>query len=163
MRTLAYGLSSAVGKSRQHAVKMYTDASFNSEPETSRSFGGNFLFVDESPVAWRPKGQATVAKSTCESEYIACSDAASHLLWAIQALSDLKARLTELPVLQCDNQPAIALTSDAKINSRTKHISVHFHFVPPWIGIKFVVTYIYSKENIRRGINGQDIIVDLQR
>lgn len=74
-----------------------------------------------------------VAKSTCEAEYMACPYACNHLIWTKLFVNELNnANSADNVVKYClltDNQPALWLIRDSRINARSKHIAVHFHFV----------------------------------
>lgn len=129
-------------------LEIFSDASYNTDPDTARSFGGYVVLLNGIIVAWSAKRQKSAGKSTCEVEYMAASSAASHLLWTIQALRDLDFRLRELPILHCDNQPALSLMNEARVNSRTKHIAVHFHFVRQHIGTEYTVQHIPTADNL---------------
>lgn len=152
LRYIRYTADYSLKFTRTHSgipmtLEIYMDASFNQEPHRVRSFAGYVMMLDRCPVAWSSKRQATVAKSTAEAEYVAIATAASHLLWSITAMKDLGVR-HELPVLRCDNEPAIHLTSDARINTRMKHIAVHYHFVRERIGLDFTVNQVASEANL---------------
>lgn len=53
-----------------------------------------------------------------------------------------------MPTLFCDNQPAVDLCSNERINTRTKHIAVHYHFVRERNGKIFTVKHVPSEKNI---------------
>ncbi|KAK4081277.1 uncharacterized protein Triagg1_2809 [Trichoderma aggressivum f. europaeum] len=62
-------------------LEVYADASYNSDPDTAKSVRAYVVQLNGSTIAWSAKKQKTVARSTCEAECMACSDAASQLLW----------------------------------------------------------------------------------
>jgi hypothetical protein len=109
---------------------MYADASFNSDPDKAKSFSGYTMKVNRSTISWSSKRQSCVARSTGEAEYMAASRAASHLVWARQALSELTGTgVKPTSDLLVDNEAAESLMKDNKISDRLKHINVHFYFV----------------------------------
>ena len=61
------------------------------------------IMVNGSPVAWRSKRQTSVAKSTTEAEYIACSKAACELIWLSDLLTDAGLLEEEGPILSTNN------------------------------------------------------------
>lgn len=111
------------------AVTMFSDASYGTDPDNGKSFSGYILKVNGCTLAWSSKRQSCVARSTCESEYMAASHAASHLVWTKQALSELLPSGPTSYRLLVDNEPAMSLIRDRKVNQRSKHINVHYHFV----------------------------------
>ena len=57
-------------------VNSYTDASFQTDRDDSRSQSGFVFILNGGAVSWRSSKQDTVADSTTEAEYIAASEAA---------------------------------------------------------------------------------------
>lgn len=52
-------------------------------------------------------------------------------------------------ILITDSQPAIALTKDARINVRSKHIGIHFHFVrEKYLSGDYEIEYTSSASNL---------------
>ena len=54
----------------------YTDASFQTDQDDSRSQSGYVFLLNGGAVSWKSSKQSTVADSATEAEYIAASDAA---------------------------------------------------------------------------------------
>ena len=54
----------------------YTDSSFQSDPDDSRSTSGFLFTLNGGAVSWKSSKQPTTADLTTEAEYIAVSDAA---------------------------------------------------------------------------------------
>jgi hypothetical protein len=79
-------------------------------------------------VSWASKKQNSVALSTAEVEYIAVGHCCAHLLWMRQTLRDYGYKLTKVPLL-CDNESAIRMADNPVEHSRTKHISIRYHFL----------------------------------
>ncbi|XP_070049076.1 secreted RxLR effector protein 161-like [Nicotiana tomentosiformis] len=88
----------------------YTDASFSSDRDDSKSISGYVFTLNGGAVSWKSSKQATVVDSVTEVEYIAASEAAKEAIW-------MKTLLTELGMvpsikgavsLLCDNTGAIA-------------------------------------------------------
>jgi transposase InsO family protein len=131
-------------------VTMYADASFNTDPDNAKSFSGYIMKVNGSTISWSSKRQSCVARSTCEAEYMAASRAASHLVWARQALGELIGiGVKPTSDLLVDNEPAESLIKDNKISDRSKHIDVHFHFVRErFIKGEYQVRHVASKDNL---------------
>ena len=65
-------------------VSVWSDADWASDKATRRSVSGHLVTIGKSPVSWGSKRQHTVAMSSCESEYMAMSEAAKSGLYVIQ-------------------------------------------------------------------------------
>ena len=58
-------------------VNGYVDASFDTNPDDSKSQTGYVFTLNGGAVSWCSSKQSVVAGSTCEAEYIAASEAAN--------------------------------------------------------------------------------------
>ena len=127
---------------------MFADASYASDPDTARSVGGYILQLGpKGTVSWSSKKQSCVAKSTCETEYMACSYAASQLVWTTKALKEFG--FTCKSTLCTDSQSAIPIIKDHRINTRTKHIAVHYHYTREHHAKgSFTVVHVPSASNL---------------
>ncbi|KAK8694419.1 hypothetical protein V6N13_071972 [Hibiscus sabdariffa] len=97
-------------------IKGYTDASFQTDKDDSRSQSGFVFCLNGGAVSWKSSKQDTVAESTTEAEYIATSEAAKEAVW-------IKKFITELGVipsiadgvdLYFDNNGAIAQAKEPR-------------------------------------------------
>ena len=70
-------------------VRCYTDASFNTDKDDSKSQSGYLFTLNGGAIAWKSSKQSVVALSTTESEYIAASEAAQKVGWMKKFISDL--------------------------------------------------------------------------
>ena len=59
------------GGDEELVVKGYVDASFDSDPDDSKSQTGYMYMLNGGAVSWCSCKQSVVAGSTCEAEYIA--------------------------------------------------------------------------------------------
>ena len=64
------------GVEEELSVKCYTDASFQTDRDDSKSQLGFVVMINSSVVPWKSSKQDVVAQSTTELEYIAASEAA---------------------------------------------------------------------------------------
>eukprot|EP00955_Chlamydomonas_euryale_P105890 365665-Chlamydomonas_euryale.AAC.24 len=78
-------------------------------------------------VAWQSRMQPTVAKSTCEAEYIAAAAAIFEALALRKLVMELHTSIRVMPLL-CDNNGALAVLKKPIGMPRTKHIDVAYHF-----------------------------------
>ena len=79
-------------------------------------------------VNWCSKRQATVARSSTESEYVALSAAAQECIWLRRLLQDFGLGDNKPTTIFEDNTGAIELSKNPKFHNRTKHIDVAHHF-----------------------------------
>ncbi|GJW94502.1 zinc finger, CCHC-type containing protein [Tanacetum coccineum] len=80
-------------------------------------------------VGLSTKKQATVALSSCESEFIAATTAATQALWLKRLLSKLTQSQEEKVTIKVDNKSAIALMKNPVFHGRSKHIDTKYHFI----------------------------------
>ena len=70
-----------------------------------------------------------MSRSSTEAEYRALATTTAELSWLCIWFKELKMLLSHVPVLWCDNNSAIALSTNPVFHSRTKHIEVDYHYV----------------------------------
>nr|GEZ12561.1 reverse transcriptase domain-containing protein [Tanacetum cinerariifolium] len=73
--------------------------------------------------------QATAALSSCESEFIAATAAATQALWLKRLLSKLTNIEEDKVTIKVDNKSAIALMKNPIFHERSKHIDTKYHFI----------------------------------
>jgi len=123
---LVYG-----GLEEDLCVKCYTDASFQTDRDDSRSQSGYVFIMNGGAIAWKSSKQNVVAQSTTESEYVAASEAAQEAAWMKKFIADLGV----VPAIQdpieifCDNEGAIAQAKEPRSHHSTKHILRRFHYI----------------------------------
>ena len=64
------------GGDKEHVVNSFVNASFDTDPDDSKSQTGYIFIFDGGAVKLCSSKQSVVARSTCEAEYIAASEAA---------------------------------------------------------------------------------------
>ena len=109
----------------------FTDSSFQSDHDDSRSVSGYIFTLNGGAICWKSFKQHTVADSVYETEYIAASDAVKEAMWLRKFINKLGvAPSLDGPVLlYCDSTGAIAQAKEPKAHQRTKHILRHFHLI----------------------------------
>lgn len=70
-----------------------------------------------------------MARSSTGAEYSALAIAAAEVLWLQQLLRDPHVYLKSPTTAHCDNIGALYLAHNPLMHSRTKHISIDYHFV----------------------------------
>ncbi|KAI3780227.1 hypothetical protein L2E82_10198 [Cichorium intybus] len=75
--------------------------------------------------------QETVADSTCESEYIAASEASKEAAWLKNFIGDLGVvpSIQEPVELFCDNEGVVALTKEPRDHGKSRHIERKYHYI----------------------------------
>jgi histone deacetylase 1/2 len=100
-------------------------------------------------IAWHARKQATVSRSSTESEYKAVANATAKIIWVQSLLKELGISQNRNPILWCDNIGATYFSSNPVFHARTKHIEVDFHFVRERVARKQLqIKFIFSKDQI---------------
>jgi transposase InsO family protein len=124
--TLFHGIAFTPGPLH---LSVYSDADWAGDPDDRRSTSGLLVYLGSNPITWSAKKQATVSRSSTESEYRALASASAEVCWLRTLLKDLAIFLSQPPILWCDNVSALAIASNPVFHARTKHIEVDFHFI----------------------------------
>jgi len=106
----------------------YTDADGASQ-EHRCAISGYAFIINGGAVSWSSRKQELITLSTAEAEYIATTHAAKEAIWLRNFIGEVFTPLTEPTTLHCDNQSAIAITTNGNYHARTKHIDIHYHFI----------------------------------
>ena len=99
------------GGDKELVVNGYVDASFDIDPDDSKSQTGYVFILNGGAVSWCSSKQSVVAGSTCEAEYIAASEVTNEGVWMKELISDLGVIPSASGPMKifCDNTRAIAL------------------------------------------------------
>jgi hypothetical protein len=116
------------GRGGDSVVTGFSDSDYAGDIESGRSTTGFVFCIKDSPITWFSKKQPTVALSNTEAEYRALSEATRETVWLQNLLSDLDASPTQPVQILCDNESSIRLAHNPVFHSKTKHITVHYHF-----------------------------------
>ena len=115
---------------------------FKKDPDTAissaKSRTGYIVKLGECPLIWKSQLQATIALSTAESEYYALSQAMRVLLPIRALVIEMVSMITFPRHLQVltntftatvyeDNTSALALATEQRLTSRTRHYHVRYH------------------------------------
>ena len=77
------------GGDKEVDVNGYVDASFDTDPDDSKSQTGYVFILNGGAVSWCSSKQSVVAGSMCDAEYIAALEAANEEVWMKEFISDL--------------------------------------------------------------------------
>ncbi|KAK8510326.1 hypothetical protein V6N12_073397 [Hibiscus sabdariffa] len=123
------------GGKEQLSIKGYTDASFQTDKDDSRSQSGFVFRLNGGAVSWKSSKQDTVADSTTEAEYIAASEAAKEAVWIKKFVTELGVvpSISDALELYCDNNGAIAQAKEPRSHQRSKHILRRFYLIREFV------------------------------
>jgi len=112
-------------------VKGYVDASFNTDPDDSKSQSGYVFILNGAAVSWRSSKQRVIAASTTEAEYVAASEAAQEGAWLKKFTTELGVIPSALDpmTIYCDNTGTIANAKEPWSHKNSKHIKHRFHLI----------------------------------
>ena len=77
------------GGDKELVVNGYVDASFDTDPDDSKSQTGYMFILNGGAVSWSSSKQSVVAGSTCEAKYIAALEAVNEGVWMKEFISNL--------------------------------------------------------------------------
>jgi len=111
-------------------VEGFSDANWANDTDDRHSICGYVFTLNEGTISWSSKKQSVVALSSTEAEYIGIMHTAKEAIWVHHLLSKLYSPLVlKYPImLYCDNKSAIELVKNATFHSRTKHITIRYHY-----------------------------------
>jgi hypothetical protein len=109
-------------------IVAYSDADFAGEQDTRKSTSGRIIYVFGNVVVWKAKSQSGIAVSSCESEYIAMSEAVKDIMYIKQVLQFFG--YTDLSsVVYGDNLSAVKITKNEAGMTRTRHVDIKYKFL----------------------------------
>ena len=113
---------------KELVINGYVDASFDTDPDDSKSQTGYVFILNGGAVSWRSSNQSVVAGSACEVEYIDASEAENEGVWMKEFISDsgvIPSASGPLKIFY-DNTGAIALAKEPRFHKKTRHIKRRF-------------------------------------
>ena len=125
------GMILVYGGDEELVVSGYTDASFLTDKDDSKSQSGYLFCLNRGAVSWKCSKQDTVADSTMEAEYIVASEATKEVVWIRKFISELGVipSASNPMDLYCDNSCAIAQAKEPRAHQKNKHVLRHYHLI----------------------------------
>lgn len=125
----AYGITCECCEKDNFTLTTYTDADWVGCIDGRKSASGRSLFLGNKLLSWHEKKHESISLSTAEAKYIAVVSCCTQVLWMKQILKDLKVEFSKPISILCENTSAINLSKNPIMHSRTKHISIKYHFL----------------------------------
>jgi hypothetical protein len=127
---LVYG-----GNEEELSIKDYVDASFDTDPDNSKSQTGYVFMLNGGVVSSESCKQDLVAQPTMESEYMAASKAANEGVRVCKFIIELGvfSSMGDPMDILCDNTAAIANTKELRAHFVVKHILQHYHVIRDYV------------------------------
>lgn len=110
-------------------MEAYIDADWDGCIDDWKSTSGDAFFLGDRLVSCHSKKLDSISLSTAEVEYIVAATSFSQMLWMKKILKDIQVDITDPILIRCDNSGAINIEKNLVMHSRTKHISIKYHFL----------------------------------
>ena len=106
----------------------FVGSDYAGDLDSRRSQTGFVFQLNGCTISWKANLQSTVALSTTEAEYMACTEVVKKALWLKGITRELGMNQRTVAVF-FDSQSALHLNKNQVFHERTKHIDVRLHFI----------------------------------
>ena len=106
----------------------FVDSDYAEDLDSRRSQTGYVFQLRGCTVSWKANLQATVALSTTEAEYMACTEVVKEAIW-LKGIAREMGLDQRSVTIHCDSQSALHLSKNQVFHERTKHMNVRLHFI----------------------------------
>ena len=145
--TVGKGLVFDKNKAATSDVVGYVDSDYAGDLDKRRSISGYIFTMCGGAISWKASLQSIAALSTTEAEYIAATEGVKEATW-LRGLAIELGIPQSGTVVHSDSQSAIHLTKNDAYHSKTKHISVKYHYVRDTVAAgEIMVKKVHTSEN----------------
>nr|GEU77962.1 retrovirus-related Pol polyprotein from transposon TNT 1-94 [Tanacetum cinerariifolium] len=137
----------------------FSDADYAGCKYTFKSTSGGAQFLGEKLVSWSSKKHDCTSLSTAEVEYVSLSACCAQVLWIRTQLTDYGFHYNKIPIY-CDSKSAIAISCNPVQHSRTKHITVRYHFIKEHVKKGMIELYFVKTDYQLANIFTKALTVD---
>ena len=110
-------------------IRGISDSDYAKDPETRRSVGGRFVYLQDAPIVTVSRMQGCVTLSVTEAELVEATNCAQDMLFAMRIVESMGLKVKKPMLLQTDNKGAKDLTHNLSAGGRTRHIDVRYMFL----------------------------------
>lgn len=152
VNTIDYAID--LSKCSDDMFSCFTDASYASDRDSRKSFGGFIVFLGGVPISWGCKKQSMVTLSTMHAEYVAMTKAVIELHWLARIYDHyiFHSDGYRLPITYCDSQAAIDYCKNELESNAHKQMDIKYKFLRGWLRKKY-----FELRNISTTYNVADI------
>ncbi|KAG9444532.1 hypothetical protein H6P81_015872 [Aristolochia fimbriata] len=139
-------------------IHAFSDADWAGNPDDRRSTTGYSVFLGGNLVSWSSRKQPTVSRSSAEAEYRALASTMSEISWLLQLMQEVHVRISQAPMVWCDNISATFIAANPVFHARTKHIELDYYFVRERIAkgalqVKYIPTMDQVSDIFTKGLS----------
>lgn len=128
--TIDLKLTYAPDRMTSELFTTFSDADHGRNKDNGRSTSACVVKMGGGAVSWSSKQQTSVARSTCEAEYVSAASAGSEILWLRNLFTELGYSLDNKPsMLFVDNQSAISVAKNPEHHGRMKHLDLAHYWL----------------------------------
>ena len=145
--TVNQGLVFDRNKVISNDVVGFVDSEYGGDCDRHRSLSRYIFTLCSTSISWKAYLQSIDALSTTEAEYVVATEGVKEATWLRGLILELGVP-QDTTVVFSDSQSAIHLTKNDAYHSKTKHISVKYHYIRDTMTKgEIVVKKVHTTEN----------------
>lgn len=136
-------------KNDDFTLSAFTSVDWAGDVDDIKSTTGGAFFLGKHLVSWESKNQNAISLSTVEVEYIVVASNCTQVIWIKQMLKDIRVINDQPIAIYYDNSSVVNISKNLVLHSKTKHISIKYHFFREKVNEEEVgLEYVSKKEQI---------------